>query len=426
MNPPDEALLREELARCQQELARARSAQGDHQLEQLFTLSLDLICIAGTDGYFRRINPSFAAVLGWTEAELLARPFLDFVHPDDLQKTLDEVARISEGLNTVSFENRYLCADGSWKHLAWKSRPSGDGMIYAVARDMTETHRAIRQREAALAKSAHQQGRVEMAAGILHDLGNALTGIGSQATAILNALRRREGLQNLTNTAAFLRQHRAAVAEALGEQRADALPEILEAIRGVEAETRFDTQQHLEKLLSAVRHGADLLATHRSYSEAGSAPALERLLIADLFRDVALLVEDGVLRRQGKLLIEVEADLPLLHIERSKALQVLLNLLKNSMEAADEQPDRQPEIRLSARRRGDALELVVTDNGPGFPLEDTEKLFATDYSTKGRGSGIGLSSVRRVARSMGGDVQLLSRGPGAGAQAILNLPIKDD
>jgi len=420
--------LQEELARCREELSRARAARGEHQLEQLFTLSLDMICIAGTDGYFRRINPAFTEVLGWTTEELLSRPFLDYVHPDDIQKTLAEVTRLSQGEPTVSFENRYRCADGSWKPLAWKTMPAPDGSLYAVARDMTAHRQAIRQREAELARSAHQQGRIEMSAGILHDLGNAMTGIGSRATTVRDDLRSREALQNLANTIAYLQQNLPALTEALGPQRADALILMLDAIRDTETGTRAHALQHIEKLLGAVRHAADLLATHRNYSQAGSAPRLERLSIDELFRDASLLIEDGIRRRHGRLILQVEPELPTLHIERSKALQVLLNLLKNAAESFDEAapPVSAPEITLIGRRVDGALLLEVADNGPGFEPGDAERLFEPQYSTKRRGSGIGLSSVRRVARSLGGTVQLMSPGPGRGARATITLPIQSD
>jgi len=103
------------------------------EFRKFFDVSIDLMCIAGTDGYFRRTNLAFQKTLGWTEEELLARPFFDFVHPEDVAKTEREVAKLAGGVPTISFENRYLCKDGSYRVLRWTSYPES-GVLYAIAR----------------------------------------------------------------------------------------------------------------------------------------------------------------------------------------------------------------------------------------------------------------------------------------------------
>lgn len=116
----------------------------EEELERFFALSLDMLCVAGMDGYFRRVNPAFERILGYSSEELVARPFLDFVHPDDRERTLTEMAQLTSGVPTITFENRYRCADGSHKCLAWTSMPvPGDGLLYAVARDVTEQKQLV-------------------------------------------------------------------------------------------------------------------------------------------------------------------------------------------------------------------------------------------------------------------------------------------
>jgi diguanylate cyclase (GGDEF)-like protein/PAS domain S-box-containing protein len=106
--------------------------------ERLFEVSIDLLCVAGFDGYFKSINPAFENVLGYTREELLARPFIDFVHEDDRAATLAELAKLAEGSVTLHFENRYRCRDGTYRRLAWSAYPEPDAnLVYAVARDVT-------------------------------------------------------------------------------------------------------------------------------------------------------------------------------------------------------------------------------------------------------------------------------------------------
>ena len=118
--------------------------------DRFFTLSLDLICIAGFDGYFKRLNPAFEKTLGYSQAQLLTAPFLNFVHPDDQTATIAIMETLKAGLPVVNFENRYRCQDGSYKCFSWKSiSVIEEGLIYATARDLTE----IKDSELALKES---------------------------------------------------------------------------------------------------------------------------------------------------------------------------------------------------------------------------------------------------------------------------------
>ena len=98
------------------------------EVEELFKLSVDMLCIAGTDGRFKHINPAFERVPGWSEEELLSRPFFDFVHKDDLEATQVELRKQSEGGTRIPFENRYrFAAAERYLNRVWSA--STDGYI---------------------------------------------------------------------------------------------------------------------------------------------------------------------------------------------------------------------------------------------------------------------------------------------------------
>jgi PAS domain S-box-containing protein len=121
----------------------------DPELEdRFFEINIDLLCQLDFNGYFKRLNPAWERTLGWTRAELLSRPFIDFVHPDDRERTLRQNASVRAGDPALSFENRYLCKDGSFRWLLWNAAPDSEGrMIYSVARDITEQKQVHEERE---------------------------------------------------------------------------------------------------------------------------------------------------------------------------------------------------------------------------------------------------------------------------------------
>ena len=141
-----------------------------HEIDRFFELSPDLLCIAGTDGYFKLINPAFQRILGWMPPELLKRPYLEFVHPEDREATERGAERLASGMSTVTFRNRFRCADGGYRHLLWTAHPeTGTGFLYAVAKDITDLIRTHRKFQLAVEASPvallmiDAQGSIRMA-----------------------------------------------------------------------------------------------------------------------------------------------------------------------------------------------------------------------------------------------------------------------
>ncbi|MGB3266084.1 MAG: PAS domain S-box protein, partial [Microcoleus sp.] len=117
--------------------------QAQTERDRFFTISLDLLCIVGFDGCFKRLNPAWSTVLGYSSAELFAKRAIEFVHPDDREATAAEAAKLIAGTSSISFENRYLCKDGSYKCLLWTASPfSEEGLIYSVGHDITSRKQA--------------------------------------------------------------------------------------------------------------------------------------------------------------------------------------------------------------------------------------------------------------------------------------------
>ena len=126
----------------------------EYELAQFFDFARDLFCIVGFDGYCKRVNASFERVLGYKREELMSRPIIEFVHPDDVERAHDVLAGVSTGEDVVGFESRLVCADGSVRRFEWNTRTVPQlGIVYGIARDVTERS-ALVEEQAALRRVA--------------------------------------------------------------------------------------------------------------------------------------------------------------------------------------------------------------------------------------------------------------------------------
>ena len=158
-------------------MVHRRRLLAERELEDIFNLSLDLLCISGKDGYFKRVNPAFERTLGYSSDELLSRPFVDFVHPDDRAATEVAQSSLVRGDDVVQFENRYVRRDGNVRWLQWSARSvPEEGLIYCAARDISESRRtseeqaALRRVATSVAKGAAPEAVFDAVVAEMHML----------------------------------------------------------------------------------------------------------------------------------------------------------------------------------------------------------------------------------------------------------------
>jgi PAS domain S-box-containing protein len=142
----------------------------EDDLREFLDLSIDMLCIAGVDGYFKHLNPAWERTLGYSKEELLSRPYVDFVHPEDREAAIAEAKSLAAGRDTFIFENRFRCKDGSYKWLRWTGAVRAEkGVIYAIARDVSP-----RKREEARLAAQHAVTRVLAEAPTLANAGSRI------------------------------------------------------------------------------------------------------------------------------------------------------------------------------------------------------------------------------------------------------------
>ena len=118
-------------------------------MPEFFDFCSEMLCVADERGYFIKVNPAFTKNLGWLPEELISRPYLEFIHPDDKAATLREASLLQrDEYETVHFQNRYRCKDGSYRWLAWQAKKkAGEDYLLATARDVTDERRQIKALE---------------------------------------------------------------------------------------------------------------------------------------------------------------------------------------------------------------------------------------------------------------------------------------
>lgn len=181
------------------ELTRANAER-----DRFFTLALDMLCIVDNNGYFLRLNPAFENILGYSIAELQAEPFINFVHPDDVEATLNCMRSMDKN-RIISFENRYRCKDGSYKWLLWTSTPFDEQHLsYATARDITDRKRTeaeLKRLATILEATTDYVGISDIQGNIVYinKAGRRLCGFGEQENLLGNPIKNHlsERLQKL-------------------------------------------------------------------------------------------------------------------------------------------------------------------------------------------------------------------------------------
>jgi len=344
--------------------------QAETDIDRFFDLSLDMLCIANAEGYFIRLNPAFTRTLGWSLDELMSRPFLDFVHPDDRASTLLEVERqIGRGEPVLEFQNRYRHQDGSWRLLSWKSTAHPDGSLYAIARDVTE-----REQTAQALRRSHEEleRRVQERTAELQQRNRDL-----ETLLYVSSHDLREPLRSISNFSQLVRERYADRLDAKGLDYID---------RVVRAAQRMD--QLMEELLTLSR--AQRLAM-----------PYEEVRGRDLVK-AALAQLDETIRRTGAH-VYVAPHFPSFRVNKTWIPQALYNLIANALKF--HRPGEVPHIDIAPYR---AIEetiplvgLVVRDRGIGVEPDQAKRIFQLFYRAVGRevsGTGAGLAIVQQIAQ----------------------------
>lgn len=334
------------------------------ELDRFFNVTLDMLCISSHDGYFKRLSPAFSHVLGWQIEEMLARPYIEFVHPEDLPKTIAAVEKqVADGEPILQFENRYLHRDGSYRVLSWKSVPQEGGFMYAAARDVTDQKQMeLDLRQAKADAERANQAKSEFLSRMSHELRTPMNSV-------------------------------LGFAQLLEMQYSD--PNILEATTAI-----IKGGKHLLKMIDEV---LDL-----SRIETGQlAISLEPVVIGGVITQAIDILKPIAEKSNITLSVEdQEVCDQYVMADRQRILQVLINLLSNAIKY--NRTGGSVLIRCQ-ESKNNKWRIEVSDTGFGIAPENHELLFQPfqRFGDSGiDGTGLGLALSQRFMHQMGGTLTL--------------------
>ncbi|MFA6331651.1 MAG: PAS domain S-box protein [Methanoregula sp.] len=427
--------------------------QKTEELDQYFTTSLDLFCIADTQGNFRRLNEEWTKTLGYSLPELEGRRFLDFVHPDDLLPTLDAMATLSSQKEVLNFTNRYRHKDGTYRWIEWRSFPKGD-RIFAAARDITdrkhieealreseEKYRAIIDEMQDIFYRTDRSGKITMlspSAAILAGYESADQLIGQDVTSVyadpagrdslLSALREkgsvyaypltlktRDGtIRQVVTSSHFYRDTQGniqgveGVIHDISDQRRaeDALRMANKKLHLLSSITRHDIRNQLMALMAFLELSQESL---NKPDELEDFLKKNQKIAETISRQITFTKEYEDLGVEAPSWQDVNAcfdtaveGLPLKNIRIVKNIagleifadplveKVFYNLVDNSLRYGG---NAMTTLRISTRPAGPSLVLVFEDDGAGITDRDKKVIFDKGF---GKNTGLGLYLSREI------------------------------
>jgi signal transduction histidine kinase len=289
------------------------------------------------------------------------------------------------------------------------------------ATDNQEAYARLAEAQQRLMALSRQAGMAEVATGVLHNVGNVLNSVNVSATIVADRIRESR-VTNLAALADMLQQHYGDLPDYLihDPKGRRVVPYLVELASSLGKE-RHVMLHELELLTGYVEHIKKIVSTQQSYGKVSG--VIENVSLQDLAEDAIRVVEPGIKRRGVRLERSYDA-VPPVALDKHSVFQILLNVLRNALQAIDAAAKDEKRIGVRICRHGvDRVRVEVSDSGIGLTAENLTRIFAHGFTTRSDGHGFGLHSAALAAKQLGGGLWAESEGPGLGATFTLELPM---
>jgi signal transduction histidine kinase len=325
------------------------------------------------------------------------------------------------GLIMLNQQYRHTTPDSTEgeKHFKLTVTKIFEGCVIVSVEDVTEKMQEEQALKQAQQDKAVAQGKYEIASEVIHDIGNAVVGFNSYLTRI-NRMLEQYNQGNLQKVAMFLKQQNEPISAAIGAPKAAALIDMMEAISKSLGDSHDELRRSVNEQLHLTTHIQDILNIQRQYISGHESQERKPVNLKDIISDCRSMVFANMEKKGVKLSLSVPSERVVIKGDRTKLMQVLLNILKNSIEAIDtDAVEKTISIKLTDTENN--VELTITDSGKGFDEQTAVHLFDRGYTTKSTGTGLGLYNCKSIIESHAGTISLESNGLGAGSKTTISI-----
>jgi PAS domain S-box-containing protein len=387
----------------------------------------DAIYFKDKDSRILKVSKYMADHFGFTVDELIGKTDFDIQDEMHAREAFEDEQIIQRTrvpkIDYIEKENR---KDGTEYWITTTKMPllNAKGEVvgtFGMSRDITKVKMLESETHAAELDKAVAQGKFEIASNVMHDIGNAVVGFGSYLTRI-RRVQDQDKMENLVSLTRFFEENKPGITVAIGEAKANAVIKMLVGIALTQRSNQEEVAKSITEQLNIITHIQEILNIQRQYISGQGSKERQPVNLRNVINDSISMVFASIDKMAIGVNLEMQQELPIIKGDRTKLMQAILNILKNSIEAIDRNAEEKS-ITLNAFTKPGQLVIQIRDTGAGFDQSTASQLFNRGFSTKVSSSGFGLYNCRSIIESHEGTIDISSEGPGKGSVTTIGFKL---
>jgi PAS domain S-box-containing protein len=392
-------------------------------LDSLMDNMPDAIYFKDLDSKFIRVSKYMADKFGTSLTDVIGKTDFDFHNQEKATAAFnDEQEIISTGRPKIDFIEKSRNVNGLDRWVSSTKMPlinTRGEMVgtFGMSRDVTEVKRLEEESHAALVEKAVAQGKFEIASDVMHDIGNAVVGFGAYLTRI-RRMQEKDNPENIMNLARFFEDNKPGIIQAIGDAKAGAVVKMLAGIALTQRSNHEEINKSISEQFNIITHIQEILDIQRQYISGHESQTRKPVNLRTIVSDSLAMLFATLDKKDINVSIDITEESPIVKGDRTKLTQVLLNILRNSIEAIDKNASEK-DITVCVKGTDTELLIVVCDSGKGFDEATGKQLFDKEFTTKSSATGMGLYGCRAILETHEATINVTSEGEGKGAKTTI-------